>query len=84
MAAPGLSVKRIFLRSQHSRYGFQSRRFSVAKLMRNNDLYDVTLVRRDNQKFEVHKVILTAYINVFKNMLASDKHPHPMICMRVF
>ena len=48
----------------------------------NNEFCDVTLVRRDNQKFEVNKVILSAYINVFKNMLASNKHPHPMIFMR--
>ena len=50
--------------------------------MRNNDFCDVTLVRRDNQQLEVHKVILSAYINVFKNMLASNKHPHPMIFTR--
>ena len=50
--------------------------------MRNNYFCDVTLVRRDNQKLEVHKVILSVYINVFKNILASDMHPHPMIFMR--
>ena len=40
--------------------------------MMNNDFCDVTLVRRDNQKLEV---MLSAYNNVFKNILASDKRP---------
>ena len=52
--------------------------------MRNNDFCELTLIRRDNRKLEVHKVILLAYINVFKNMIAGDKHPHPMIFLLIF
>ena len=50
--------------------------------MRDDEFCDVTLASADNHKFQAHKVILSAYSNVFKNMLVSKKHPHPMIFMR--
>jgi hypothetical protein len=51
--------------------------------MRSNEFCDVTLVSGDNVKFEAHKVILAAYSNIFKKMLVKEKHPHPLIFMRV-
>ena len=32
----------------------------------------------DGYMFEAHKVILSAYSDVFKNMLVNGKHPHPV------
>ena len=32
-------------------------------------------------KFNAHKVILSAYSAVFKNMLTSEKHKHPLVFM---
>ena len=32
-------------------------------------------------KFNAHKVILSAYSAVFKNMLTGEKHPHPLAIM---
>ena len=60
---------------------FQNFASETQKKMRNNEFCDVTLASADNQKFQAHKVILAAYSRVFKNMLESEKHPHPIIFM---
>ena len=49
--------------------------------MRNNEFCDAILVCAENMKFNAHKVILSAYSAVFKNMLTSEKHPHPLAIM---
>ena len=43
--------------------------------MRDDEFCDVTLASADNHKFEAHKVILSAYSNVFKNMFSEQKTP---------
>ena len=58
---------------------FQNFACEAQKNMRNNELCDVTLASTDGHKFKAHKVILAAYSNVFKNMLVSEKHSHPLI-----
>ena len=35
----------------------------------------------DKIRFNAHKVILSAYSPVFKNMLTSKKHQHPLVFM---
>ena len=61
---------------------FQNFACQAQQKMRNNEFCDVTLVSADNNKFAAHKVILTAYSFVFKNMLGNEKHPHPLIFLR--
>ena len=61
---------------------FQNIASKVQQKMRDNEFCDVTLASADNHKFQAHKVILSAYSTVFKNMLVGEKHPHPMIFMR--
>ena len=49
--------------------------------MRNSEFCNVTLACADNMKFDAHKVILSAYSPVFKNMLTGEKHQHPLVFM---
>ena len=49
--------------------------------MRNSEFCDVTLLCADSIKIDAHKVILSAYSAVFKNMLTSEKHKHPLVFM---
>ena len=60
---------------------FQTAAYEAQQKMRNNEFCDVTLVCADNMKFNAHKVILSAYSAAFKNMLTSEKHPHPLVFM---
>ena len=60
---------------------FQTFACKVQQNMRNSEFCDVTLVCADNMKFDAHKVILSAYSPVFKNMLTSEKHQHPLVFM---
>ena len=46
------------------------------------DFADVTLACEDGQQVEAHKVILAASSPFFQNVLARNKHPHPLIYMR--
>ena len=55
---------------------------SFKELRKDLDFCDVTLVSDDNQPIEAHKVILAASSPIFKDMLRSNKHSHPMIFMR--
>ena len=60
---------------------FQTFACKVQQKMRNSDFCYVTLVCADNMKFDAHKVIISAYSPVFKNMLTSEKHRHPLVFM---
>ena len=61
---------------------FQTNINSSFKDLRNGqDFTDVTLVCGDNQRIEVHKIILASASKVFKNILQENKHPHPLIYM---
>ena len=51
-------------------------------LREDKDFTDVTLVCEDGQQMDVHKVILVSASPFFKNILKTNKHPHPMIYMR--
>ena len=55
---------------------------AFGSLRQDTDFTDVTLVSEDGQQLEVHKVILVASSPFFKNILAKNKHSHPLIYMR--
>ena len=48
----------------------------------DKDFTDVTLACEDGHQMDVHKVILVSTSPFFKNILKTNKHPHPMIYMR--
>ena len=52
------------------------------ELRQDKDFTDVTLACEDGQQMDVHKVVLVSASPFFKNILKTNKHPHPMIYMR--
>ena len=54
---------------------------SFRKLRSNDSFYDVTLVSDDQQQVSAHKVVLASSSEYFKNILTSNKHSHPMLCL---
>ena len=54
---------------------------SFRKLRTADDFYDVTLVSDDQKQATAHKIVLSASSEYFKNILKSNKHSHPMICL---
>ena len=58
---------------------FQNLACEAQKKMRNNKFCDVTLASTGGHKFEAHKVMLSAYSNVLKNILVNEKHPNPLM-----
>ena len=51
------------------------------KLRTSDHFYDVTLVSDDQQHVSAHKVVLSSSSEYFKNILTSNKHSHPMLCL---
>ena len=51
------------------------------KLRKTENFYDVTLVSDDQQQISAHKVVLASSSEYFKNILASNTHSHPMLCL---
>ena len=54
---------------------------SFRKLRTAEDFYDVTLVSDDQQQVSAHKVVLSASSEYFNNILKSNKHSHPLLCL---
>ena len=54
---------------------------SFRKLRCADDFYDVTLVSDDQKQVSAHKVVLSASSEYFKNILKSNKHSHPLLCL---
>ena len=54
---------------------------SFRKLRTSDNFYDVTLVSDDQQQVSAHKVVLSSSSEYFKNILTSNKHSHPMLCL---
>ena len=54
---------------------------SFRKLWTSDHFYDVTLVSDDQQQVSAHKVVLASSSEYFKNILTSNKHSHPMLCL---
>ena len=55
---------------------------SLSTLREEEDFFDVTLVSDDLQQFPAHKVVLSSCSPVWKNLLRSSKHSHPMLYIR--
>ena len=55
---------------------------SYKYLRAEEEFADITLSCEDNQKLEVHKVIIASASKVFKDILMGNKHNHPLIYMR--
>ena len=51
------------------------------KLRTSDNFYDVTLVSDDQQQISAHKVVLSSSSEYFRNVLTSNKHAHPMLCL---
>ena len=51
------------------------------KLKTSDNFYDVTLVSDDHQQVSAHKVVLSSSSEYFKNILTSNQHSHPMLCL---
>ena len=51
------------------------------KLRTADHFYDVTLVSDDQQQVSAHKVVLASSSEYFKNILTSNKHDHPLLCL---
>ena len=51
------------------------------RLRTTEDFFDVTLVSDDQQQVSAHKVVLASSSEYFKNILTSNKHSHPMLCL---
>ena len=55
---------------------------AFGNLRDDKNFTDVTLASDDGQQVEAHKVILAASCPFFQKLLESNRHPHPLICMR--
>ena len=55
---------------------------TFGSLRENADFADVTLVCKDGQKMEAHKLILASSSPVFQNILKGNQHAHPLVFMR--
>ena len=55
---------------------------AFGNLRDDKNFTDVTLASDDGQQVEAHKVILAASSPFFQKLLESNRHPHPLICMR--
>ena len=62
---------------------FQENILSGFKDLRSDEEFtDVTLACEDGQQIGAHKVVLTTSSPLFRNLLKSNKHQHPLIYMR--
>ena len=55
---------------------------SFATLREEADFFDVTLVTEDLVQLFAHKVVLSSCSSVFKQLLKSSSHPHPVLFLR--
>ena len=44
-----------------------------------DNFVDVTLVSDDQESFQAHKIVLSSFSPVLKDLLLSNSHPHPII-----
>ena len=56
---------------------------TFSSLLKSGDYADVTLVDQDNMRSNAHKVILGAASEFFRDIFASNPHPHPVIYLRI-
>ena len=56
---------------------------TFSSLLNSGDYADVTLVDQDNIRSNAHKLILGAASEFFRDIFASNIHPHPVIYFRI-
>ena len=56
-------------------------RKTFSKLRKEDDFFDVTLVADDQKQMMAHKIILSSCSEYFKNILKTNKHSHPILCI---
>ena len=54
---------------------------NFSKLRKEDEFFDVTLVSEDQKQMMAHKVVLSSCSEYFKNILKTNKHSHPMLCL---
>jgi len=54
---------------------------NLSNLRKEDDFFDVTLVSEDLKQVMAHKVVLSSCSAFFKNILKTNKHSHPLICL---
>ena len=52
---------------------------SLKDLLGEQDFVDVTLVSEDDKQIKAHKVVLSAWSPILKNILVRNPHQHPLI-----
>ena len=57
---------------------------TFVKLRNDREFTDITLVCKDGQQIEAHKVIMAASSPFFEKMLQKSKHPHPLLYLKGF
>ena len=61
---------------------FQENTIKTFSNLRQEDaFFDVTLVSDDQRQMMAHQVILSSCSGYFKNILMSNRHSYPMICL---
>ena len=61
---------------------FQTNVSNTFRNLRTSEhFYDVTLVSDDQTQVSAHKVVLSSSSEYFRNVLTSNKHAHPMLCL---
>jgi len=62
---------------------FENNVFKAFKDLLNEEEYlDVTLASDGDKQIKAHKIILSAFSPVFKNLLRKNPHPHPLILLK--
>ena len=56
---------------------------TFSSLLKSGDSADVTLVDQDNMRSSAHKVVLGEASEFFRDIFASNPHPHPVIYLRI-
>ena len=66
------------VREDHARLAKET----FSSLLNSGDYADVTLVDQNNIRSNAHKLILGAASEFFRDIFASNPHPHPVIYLR--
>ena len=51
-------------------------------LLAEGHFTDVTLVSDDHKQMQAHKIVLSAFSPVLKNLLLNNPHSHPLLYLR--
>ena len=57
---------------------------TFSQLRREEEFFDVTLVSDDQKQMMAHKVVLSSSSEYFKNILKTNKHSQPILCLTGF